>query len=112
MIFYRLRLADLKRHHFEIDCRIENPANETRVSLPSWIPGSYLLREYARHVVSVSAESQGRPVSIEKADKRSWLVEGASEDLTVTIRVHALICLCVAPISTIRAHSLTAHACF
>ena len=90
MIFYRLRLADLKRHHFEIDCRIENPANETRVSLPSWIPGSYLLREYARHVVSVSAESQGRPVSIEKADKRSWVVEGASEDLTVTIRVHAL----------------------
>lgn len=90
MIFYRLRLVDLRRHHFEIECRIDNPANEARFSLPSWIPGSYLLREYARHVVSVRAESQGRPVPIEKADKRSWVVEGASNNLTVTIRVHAL----------------------
>ncbi len=90
MIFYRLRLADLERHHFEIECRIEKPASETRVSLPSWIPGSYLLREYARHVVSARAESHGRPVPIEKIDKRSWVVEGGGEDLTVTIRVHAL----------------------
>ena len=90
MISYRLRLADLKRHHFEIVCRIDDPANETRLSLPSWIPGSYLLREYARHVVNVRAESQGRSVRIEKTDKRSWVVEGAAEELTVTIRVHAL----------------------
>ena len=90
MIAYRLRLADLRRHHFDIECRIENPASETRLSLPSWIPGSYLLREYARHVVSARAESQGRPIPIVKADKRSWVVQGAGEDLTVTIRVHAL----------------------
>jgi predicted metalloprotease with PDZ domain len=57
--------------------------------LPSWTPGSYLLREYARHVVSVRAESQRRPVAIAKADKNTWLVEGASGDLTVVIRVHA-----------------------
>jgi len=90
VISYRLRLADLQRHQFEIDCCLEDPAEKVRFSLPSWIPGSYLLREYARHVVSVHAESQGRPVEIEKADKRSWVVEGASKDLTVTIRVHAL----------------------
>lgn len=90
MIRYRLRLADLQRHHFEVECSLESPKAEERFSLPSWIPGSYLLREYARHVVAVRAESQGQPVEIVKADKRSWVVEGADGDLTVTIRVHAL----------------------
>ncbi|NIW23475.1 MAG: PDZ domain-containing protein [Gammaproteobacteria bacterium] len=90
MICYRLRLADLQRHHFEVECRLENPNAEERFSLPSWIPGSYLLREYARHVVSVRATSQGESVAIEKTDKRTWVVEGAKQDLTVTIRVHAL----------------------
>jgi predicted metalloprotease with PDZ domain len=90
MIAYRLRLADLQRHHFEVECRLEDPAAKERFSLPSWIPGSYLLREYARHVVSVRAESQGRTVPIEKVDKRSWVVEGAAADLTVTLCVYAL----------------------
>ena len=90
VISYRLRLADLQRHHFEVECRLANPKAEERFSLPSWIPGSYLLREYARHVVGVRATSQGEPVPIEKADKRTWVVEGAEEDLTVTICVHAL----------------------
>ncbi|MEE8237564.1 MAG: hypothetical protein V3S67_04535, partial [Gammaproteobacteria bacterium] len=52
-----MRHADLNRHYYETECRLENPAEEQRFTLPSWIPGSYLLREYSRHVVSVRAES-------------------------------------------------------
>lgn len=90
MIRYRVRPADLTRHHFEVECRIENPAPEERVSLPSWIPGSYLLREYARHVVAIEASSTGAVVSVAKADKNGWICSGARRELTVRITVYAL----------------------
>jgi len=90
MIYYRVRLADLNRHHFEVQCRIENPDLEQSVTLPSWIPGSYLLREYARHVISIRAESDGRAIEIEKTHKSTWCCRGAGAELTITAEIFAL----------------------
>ncbi|HEX6998856.1 MAG TPA: PDZ domain-containing protein [Gammaproteobacteria bacterium] len=85
-----MRLADLDRHLFEVECRVEAPAGEQRLSLPSWIPGSYLLREFARHVVAVSAQSGGAAVPVEKVDHSTWLCRGAQGELTVRALVYAL----------------------
>ena len=90
MIQYTVRLADLNRHHFEVQCRVLNPHREQRFTLPSWIPGSYLLREYARHIVRIRAESDGRAVAIEKIAKSTWRCRDAGACLTVTIEVFAL----------------------
>ena len=90
MIRYTVRLADLNRHHFEVLCHIENPVAEQRFSLPSWIPGSYLLREFARHIVSIRAESDGREIDVEKVSKGTWCCRGANSSLSVTIEVYAL----------------------
>ena len=69
---------------------MENPAPEQRLSLPSWTPGSYLLREYAKHVVGIRAESRGRDVVVEKLSKSSWRCRDAGSELTVTAEVFAL----------------------
>ena len=63
---------------------------EQRFSLPSWIPGSYLLREFARHIVSIRAESDGREIDVEKVSKGTWCCRGANSSLSVTIEVYAL----------------------
>lgn len=57
--------------------------------MPSWIPGSYLLREFARHVIAIEASSAGQPVPIEKIDKSGWRVAGAGGALTVRATIHA-----------------------
>ena len=90
LIRYRVRLADLDRHHFEVECRIEEPAAEQRFSLPAWIPGSYLLRDFARHVVHVEARSGREPLPVEKVSAATWVVRGAARTLTLTITVYAL----------------------
>src|SRR5690606_2455863 len=72
LIRYRVRLADLERHHFEVECRIDGPVAEQRFSLPAWIPGSYLLRDFARHVVQVEAKSGRQPLPVEKVDASTW----------------------------------------
>jgi predicted metalloprotease with PDZ domain len=57
--------------------------------LPSWTPGSYLIREFARHVVAARATSGGRPVAIAKTAKDTWLAAPCAGPLTVTIDVYA-----------------------
>jgi len=90
LIRYRVRLADLDRHLFEIECRIDNPAAEQRFSLPAWIPGSYLLRDFARQVVAIEATAGRQTLPVEKVDSGTWVVRGAQGELAVTATVHAL----------------------
>ncbi len=90
LIRYRVRLADLDRHCFEVECRIDDPAPEQRFSLPAWIPGSYLLREFARHIVHIGATSEGRAVAIEKVESSVWVVRGARGDVALTATIYAL----------------------
>ena len=90
LIRYRVRLADLDRHCFEIECRIEGAPPEQRFSLPAWIPGSYLLRDFARHVVRVEARSGREALAVEKTAAAQWCVRGASGALDFTVTVHAL----------------------
>ena len=87
---YRIAATDPFAHRFDVDCTIDDPDPDgQRVTLPAWIPGSYLIREFARHVVSVRASAQGRPVPIVKSAKDAWRVAPCAGPLTVTIGVYA-----------------------
>jgi len=57
--------------------------------MPAWIPGSYLLREFARHVVRIRARSGRRPVPIAKLDKNTWVAEPCPGPLTIEYEVYA-----------------------
>jgi predicted metalloprotease with PDZ domain len=58
--------------------------------LPAWIPGSYLLRDFARHVVRVDAKSGREALPVEKTAAGTWTVRGAGRTLLFTITVYAL----------------------
>ena len=60
-------------HHFLVTCALENPAAEGQVfALPAWIPGSYLIRDFARQIIAIRAESAGKSVALNKIDKHTW----------------------------------------
>jgi len=47
----------------------------TELMLPTWTPGSYLIREYAKHIDQVAAQdSAGQPLLVEKISKNRWRV--------------------------------------
>src|SRR5690606_20768505 len=82
---YRLAPTDLAGHRCEVSVTIENPAADGQVvSLPAWIPGSYLVREFARQIESIEASSDGRQVALEKLDKNTWRAEPCPGTLTIT----------------------------
>lgn len=89
-IEYRVTLLSPQAHLFEIECTIPAPAQEGQlVSLPAWIPGSYMIRDFARHIVSLSASCQGKAVHVAKTDKQTWRCAPCKGELKLSYRVYA-----------------------
>lgn len=80
-VTYHIRPLDAGARLFEVICEVDEPHPEGQVfSMPAWIPGSYMIRDFARHVVSVTASCRGIAVPLRKLDKSTWRaapVEGA-----------------------------------
>lgn len=89
-VVYHLSPANPGARLFDVTCRVGNPAPEGQLfSLPAWIPGSYLIRDYARHVVHFAAEYDGEAVTARKLDKHTWRVSPVPGPLLVRISVYA-----------------------
>lgn len=93
MIRYRVELDGPERlhaHQFHVTLSIDRPAAEQTLSLPVWIPGSYLVREFARHVSHLEARQGKRRCELVQRDKASWTVAcRGSGTLTLSYRVYA-----------------------
>jgi predicted metalloprotease with PDZ domain len=89
-IRYRLRPAHPEAHLFEVSCTVADPDPAgQRFALPAWIPGSYLIRDFARHVVAISADARGARIPLVKTDKHTWRASPCRGPLTVTADVYA-----------------------
>ena len=89
-IDYAIGVADADAHLFEVECTVVDPDPEGQLfALPAWNPGSYMVREFARHVVSARARSGSRPIGLHKIDKHTWLAARSAGPITVTLRVYA-----------------------
>ena len=90
MVSYRIDASARHAHAYAVMLTVAAPAAEQRLSLPAWIPGSYLVREFARHLSGLAAEQGGRTLPLQQLDKATWLVRCTpGEALTVRYRVHA-----------------------
>jgi len=69
---YEVRAHDLHAHLYGVTLTIAQPALGQVVSLPVWIPGSYLVREFARNLQNLTATQGGRSCLLTQLDKCSW----------------------------------------
>jgi predicted metalloprotease with PDZ domain len=88
---HRLSFPEPHAHLLHVELEIDRPGPAPELVLPVWTPGSYLVREYARHVEGISAEDAGgRPLRVERLDKHRFRVDAAgAERARVRYRVYA-----------------------
>lgn len=89
-IQYTILPKDLAGHLFDVSVTVAAPEPDGQVfALPAWIPGSYMIREFARNIVRVRAESGGQAVALTKLDKHSWRAAPCPGPLTLYYEVYA-----------------------
>lgn len=78
-------------HLFQVKCVVDDASTAgQRFRLPAWIPGSHLIREFARNVVEVRAETaDGKPLPIRKESKDVWRADPTAGAITVVALVYA-----------------------
>ena len=87
---YAIRPLDPAAHLFEVRLTVADPDPAGQVfAMPAWIPGSYMIRDYARHVVEARAESDGRDVAVTKLDKSRWQAAPTDRELTLVLHIYA-----------------------
>ena len=90
MLHYQIEFDDYRQHLIHVTVRFV--AQPTQVlSLPTWIPGSYLIREFSKHIEGVRAyDEDGRLLQIRKNEKNKWqLFNTDFELITVEYDVYA-----------------------
>lgn len=77
-------------HLFTVTMEISAPDPQGQVlSLPAWIPGSYLVRDFAKHLGPLHAECDGAPIALTKLDKQTWRAAPCTGSLRLTYEVYA-----------------------
>ena len=90
-VHYRVIPADTHAHHWHVALTLARPAATQRLQLPVWIPGSYMVREFSKHLQGLECRQAGRLCLLTQVDKATWDVQ-ADPDQALEIRytVYAL----------------------
>jgi len=92
-IAYTVSMSKPATHLLEVEMRLkwQQMPDQAELKMPVWTPGSYLVREYARHVQDFSVkDATGKALGWRKVNKNTWQVDskGAGE-IIATYRVYS-----------------------
>jgi predicted metalloprotease with PDZ domain len=89
-VHYSITSQDLAAHLFQVTLTITEPDTQGQiVSLPVWIPGSYMVREFARNIIRIAAQANGKKIALKKLDKTTWQAAPCEGPLIITYEVYA-----------------------
>jgi len=94
-VHYEISMKEPATHFFQVGMRIGGLAGREslRVLMPVWSPGSYLVRDYARNVLDLTAlDGSGRTLAVNRVSKNAWLVStGGADEIFLDYAVYAYI---------------------
>lgn len=91
LVEYTIRFPQAKNHYADVELRCESGGKKQfELMMPTWTPGSYLIREYARHVETISAsDADGAELPVSRSRKNRWLVKcGDANSVVVKYRLY------------------------
>ncbi|MBY6185180.1 PDZ domain-containing protein [Marinobacter hydrocarbonoclasticus] len=90
MIHYQIQPIDPLAHLFAVTLRVSQASENQQFTLPAWLPGSYMIRDFARHLIGVRAQRPGGdPLPLAQLDKQTWQLQGAGGEVELHYQVYA-----------------------
>ncbi len=91
VINYSISALDANSHQFKVTIDIPAFASEQlTLTLPAWLPGSYMIRDFAKNIISLSAfNSEQQRVTVHKLDKQTWQLKSDGQAVRIEYQVYA-----------------------
>ena len=97
MIQYKISPKNLNSHLFSVELSFATQVGKVyHLSLPAWLPGSYMIRDFAKNIVEISAQSETQQnsenkedIKLRKTDKQTWQFSAVSTFTIVKYQVFA-----------------------
>ncbi|ATB27285.1 M61 family metallopeptidase [Melittangium boletus] len=90
VVHYRVSMLRPHTHLFEVRATFPPGPDTLEAVLPVWTPGSYMVREFSRHLQDVRATNpDGEALAVRRTDKRTWRVDARGRAVTLSYRVYA-----------------------
>lgn len=87
---YQLSIIDITAHLVAVELHFTPQSRDSvHLSLPAWIPGSYMVRDFAKHLHSIEAFDAAGALTLHQLDKQSWQLNHHQQKLTVRYKVYA-----------------------
>ncbi len=91
-IHYAITSLNPFSHVFDVELNIKqaNP-NGQKLCLPTWIPGSYMIRDFAKNIIEIKASSNQQAINLSQLDKSTWQLDSfeTAQDIKIEYRVYA-----------------------
>jgi len=87
---YEIDVGQRRAHIYAVRVRFTPLVADVVLSLPCWIPGSYLVRDFARFVSGMRAHQAGQVCAVNAVDLSTWRIHAqAGQELEVCYEVYA-----------------------
>ena len=90
MVDVHLDLLDPGSHLVGVSLRLEARLGTLRLRLPGWTPGSYLIRDYVRHLEALEVRQGGQVLPQRRLEPACWQVEPEVGGPALEIRYRVL----------------------
>ncbi len=94
-IQYTVWPADLYGHRFRVKLHITHPdPNGQVLQMPAWIPGSYLIRDFSKHIESIealdtTASGSKKSITLERIDNDHWRLPPVNGPIDILTNIYA-----------------------
>lgn len=91
MLHYQISPVSPNSHLFEVSLTFPSISEKNyTLSLPAWLPGSYMIRDFAKNIITIHAHSAaGEVIALDKQDKQTWILQARDQHVTVRYQVFA-----------------------
>ena len=86
---YQFDITDIGAHLIQVSLTFSPVQIVQQLSLPAWIPGSYMIRDFARNITAIHAHDKSGPLLLTQLDKQRWQLNCNNSPVTIQYTVYA-----------------------
>lgn len=89
-MYYTITPVSAQAHTFDVTTTVQHVDRKSLIfRLPAWVPGSYMVRDFSRHLNGLTAVSNGKQLTVQQIDKASWQIDHAEGEVKIQYQIYA-----------------------